>query len=64
MWFLFCLVPPDCGRDNSGERRERDRPPPGLKGREIGMWYARRGQAKREKEQKQNVNFCFTFELS
>jgi len=46
--------PPDCGRDNSGERRERDRPPPGLKGREIGMWYARRGQAKREKEQKQN----------
>lgn len=37
-----------------------NRPPPGLKGREIGLWYAQR-QAKRSHEQKmvRNVVMCF-----
>ncbi|XP_008307701.1 ATP-dependent DNA/RNA helicase DHX36 [Cynoglossus semilaevis] len=38
-------------RDGSTERRDRgggvDRPPPHLKGREIGMWYARYGAVRR-----------------
>lgn len=31
-----------------------NRPPPGLKGREIGMWYARRGKARKEQQEKMN----------
>ena len=43
------------------ERRETERHPPGLKGKEIGMWYAARGKARREKEQQPDV---FEFEDS
>lgn len=31
-----------------------NRPPPHLKGREIGMWYARKSQARKEREEKTN----------
>ncbi|PVD36953.1 hypothetical protein C0Q70_03946 [Pomacea canaliculata] len=42
----------DNGREESGGRGER--PPPGLKGREIGMWFARRSKAKKEQQEKMN----------
>lgn len=44
----------DNGREESGGRGER--PPPGLKGREIGMWFARRSKAKKEQQEKMNVS--------
>uniref|UniRef100_A0A8C5HY18 ATP-dependent DNA/RNA helicase DHX36 n=1 Tax=Gouania willdenowi TaxID=441366 RepID=A0A8C5HY18_GOUWI len=34
---------PDCDTDRGGGSGPRDRPPPHLKGREIGLWYARHG---------------------
>lgn len=42
--------------DNStfdGGDRPRQRPPPGLKGKEIGLWFARRSRAKKEMLDKQ-----------
>lgn len=35
--------------------RGRGRPPPGLVGREIGMWYAQRSKAKKADMEKKNV---------
>ncbi|CAG5136542.1 unnamed protein product, partial [Candidula unifasciata] len=32
----------------------RGRHPPGLRGKEIGLWYARRGRVRREQEQRSN----------
>lgn len=54
--FFACdvLHPLDNGREESGGRGER--PPPGLKGREIGMWFARRSKAKKEQQEKMNVS--------
>ncbi|XP_012944942.1 ATP-dependent DNA/RNA helicase DHX36 [Aplysia californica] len=55
-----CELPPDSSMDGSEEGGEgsqsggRERPPPGLRGRDIGMWYAKRSQARKEREQKQN----------
>ncbi|XP_060066798.1 ATP-dependent DNA/RNA helicase DHX36-like [Ylistrum balloti] len=42
--------------DSGGGRGGRERPPPGLSGREIGMWYAKRSMAKKEKETTAVVN--------
>nr|KAG5698926.1 hypothetical protein BaRGS_024847 [Batillaria attramentaria] len=42
------------GNQEDGEDGGRERPPPGLKGREIGMWYARRGKARKEHQEKMN----------
>ncbi|XP_058490743.1 ATP-dependent DNA/RNA helicase DHX36 [Solea solea] len=36
------------GGGGGGEHRDRDRPPPHLKGREIGLWYARYGAVRRK----------------
>ena len=44
------------GQDGEGEGAGRDRPPPGLKGREIGMWFAKRGKARKEQQEKMNVS--------
>ena len=44
------------GQDGESEGGGRERPPPGLKGREIGMWYAKRGKARKEREEKMNVS--------
>ncbi|ESO94287.1 hypothetical protein LOTGIDRAFT_161510 [Lottia gigantea] len=41
----------DSFRGKSGRGRG-GRPPPGLKGREIGMWYARKSQAAKDKREK------------
>ncbi|KAK7086921.1 hypothetical protein SK128_013296 [Halocaridina rubra] len=38
------------GRNRGGGRRGG--PPPGLRGKEIGLWYARRGQERQEKEKR------------
>ena len=43
---------------NDNERRERpvrERPPPGLRGRAIGMWYAARSKARKEKGEHYDV---------
>ncbi|XP_053390131.1 ATP-dependent DNA/RNA helicase DHX36-like, partial [Mercenaria mercenaria] len=45
-------------RPGGSGRGGKERPPPGLKGREIGMWYARRSRAnaeQREKDQRPEV---------
>ncbi|XP_076451266.1 ATP-dependent DNA/RNA helicase DHX36-like [Babylonia areolata] len=36
------------------EGGDRERPPPGLSGREIGMWYARRSKARKAEQEKVN----------
>ena len=44
------------GRDRGGGGRGGGRgggPPPGLKGREIGMWYAARSKQRKKEEEKQ-----------
>ena len=40
------------GRGGGG----RERPPPGLKGREIGMWYAQRSKEQTKEKEKQQVS--------
>lgn len=39
------------GRQEGDESNERKKngPPPGLRGKEIGLWYARRGKSRKEK---------------
>lgn len=43
----------DCDQDRGGG--QRDRPPPHLKGREIGLWYARYGAVKRKQDDRRSV---------
>lgn len=42
----------DGGGGRGGRGGKRGGPPPELKGREIGLWYARRGQERRERDEK------------
>lgn len=39
------------GSGSHSGRGRGHRPPPGLKGREIGLWYARRGKARKEEKE-------------
>ena len=43
------------GRSDDGEGMERRRPPPGLRGREIGMYYARQSRAKKKAMDRNSV---------
>lgn len=52
--FIFVVVVVVAESDREGQQKERH--PPGLRGREIGMWYARRSKARVVKEQKLNVS--------
>ena len=43
----------DPSRDQAGNSKG-SRPPPGLRGREIGLWYAKQGRERRQQEQKKH----------
>jgi hypothetical protein len=43
-------------RDDN-QRGERERPPPGLRGREIGMWYAQRSKQRAQNSENYLVRF-------
>jgi ATP-dependent RNA helicase DHX36 len=47
------------GGEGGGRGRRRGRPPPGLKGREIGLWYAQK--SKKKKEEMERLNVCAIF---
>lgn len=47
---------PNRGGGGRGRGRGRGGPPPGLKGREIGMFYAQKSQEKKKEREKNEVN--------
>ncbi|XP_054266470.1 ATP-dependent DNA/RNA helicase DHX36-like isoform X2 [Macrosteles quadrilineatus] len=49
------------GPRDSGE--ERERPPPGLRGKALGMWYRDRSKRKGEKEDKDKIEPCIKLYL-
>ena len=50
----------DLGSQDDQERGggQKDRPPPHLKGRDIGMWYARFGAVRRKQADRRSVRGC------
>ena len=44
------------GHRGQGPSRGGNRPPRGLRGRDIGMFYARRGQARKKEEEQNQVH--------
>ena len=59
---FFHFFPPGTsesgGQPESGGLRRgggRGRPPPGLSGREIGLWYAKRSKQKKEEQERKQV---------
>uniref|UniRef100_A0A8C9ZQG9 ATP-dependent DNA/RNA helicase DHX36 n=1 Tax=Sander lucioperca TaxID=283035 RepID=A0A8C9ZQG9_SANLU len=49
----------DQDRGGGGRGGQRDRPPPHLKGREIGLWYARYGAVRRKQADRRSVWIVF-----
>uniref|UniRef100_A0A665TYV4 ATP-dependent DNA/RNA helicase DHX36 n=1 Tax=Echeneis naucrates TaxID=173247 RepID=A0A665TYV4_ECHNA len=49
---------PSSDFDQDGGGGQRDRPPPHLKGREIGLWYARYGAVRRKQADRRSVRNC------